>query len=175
MGYNGGSLNPCNNSRVPRAYIQVLGYQRTLQASDLYKIDPSRESGVLAAKLEAAWLRRVETAADWNARLESGELSPSLLKRISWAFRSISSTGEQQKTSWSKRRAALERHWRECEGRKEASLAWALNDVFGNMFWTGGAFKARIILNDRHCRDNFSTFCRLLQIQHNSWVLSSFG
>ncbi|OJA18436.1 hypothetical protein AZE42_14209, partial [Rhizopogon vesiculosus] len=30
-------------------------------------MDPSRESGVLAAKLEAAWQRRVQKAADWNA------------------------------------------------------------------------------------------------------------
>jgi hypothetical protein len=44
-------------------------------------MSPSRESGVLAAQLEAAWQWRVQAAADCNARLESGELKPSLLKR----------------------------------------------------------------------------------------------
>ncbi|OAX30714.1 hypothetical protein K503DRAFT_184930, partial [Rhizopogon vinicolor AM-OR11-026] len=107
--------------------IMILGYQRTLQASDLYKMDSSRESGVLAAKLEAAWQRRVQEAADWNARLESGEISPSLLKRTSWAFRAISREGEKPPSTWSERRAACQKRWRESEGRKKASLTWALN------------------------------------------------
>ncbi|KAG1747129.1 ABC protein [Suillus paluster] len=110
--------------------IMVLGYQRTLQASDLYKMDTSQESAVLAAKLEAAWQRRVKAAADWNARLESGELRPSFFKRTGWALRAIPSRGQIQGATWSERRAAFQKHWRECEGRKEASLAWALNDVF---------------------------------------------
>ncbi|KAG1832564.1 ABC protein [Suillus subalutaceus] len=121
--------------------IMVLGYQRTLQASDLYKMDPSRESAVLAAKLEAAWQRRVEAAADWNARLESGEISPSLFKRAGWAMRAISRNGQKQGATWSERCAEFQNHWRESEGRKEASLAWALNDVFRGMFWIGGVFK----------------------------------
>ncbi|KAG1770993.1 ABC protein [Suillus occidentalis] len=115
--------------------ITVLGYQRTLQASDLYKLDSSRESAVLAAKLEAAWQRRVKAAADWNARLESGELRPSLFKRTGWAIRA----------TWSERCAAFQNNWQESEGRKEASLAWALNDVFRGMFWIGGVFKHIIL------------------------------
>ncbi|KAG2369151.1 ABC protein [Suillus spraguei] len=122
--------------------IMVLGYQRTLQASDLYKMDPSRESAFLAAELEAAWQRRVKAAAEWNARLESGELKPSLLKRVGWAMRAISSNGQKQGATWSERCAAFQNHWRESEGRKEANLAWALNDVFRGMFWIGGVFKA---------------------------------
>ncbi|KAG2037724.1 hypothetical protein BDR03DRAFT_1091732 [Suillus americanus] len=122
--------------------IMVLGYQRTLQASDLYKMDPSRESAVLAAKLEAAWQRRVKVAADWNARFESGEIRPSLFKRAVWAMRAISRNGQKQGATWSERCAAFQNHWRESEGRKEASLAWALNDVFRGMFWIGGVFKA---------------------------------
>ncbi|KAG2050217.1 P-loop containing nucleoside triphosphate hydrolase protein [Suillus hirtellus] len=107
--------------------IMVLRYQRTLQASDLYKLDISRESAVLAAKLEAAWQRHVREAADWNARLESGELRPSLFKRMGWA---LSAIFRKQGTNWSERRAAFQQHWREFAGRKEASLTWALNDVF---------------------------------------------
>ncbi|KAG2145396.1 ABC protein [Suillus bovinus] len=121
--------------------ITILGYQRTLQASDLYKMDPSRESAVLAAKLDAAWQRRVEAAADWNARLESGELSPSIFKCTAWAMRAISRNGQKQGATWSERYAAFQNHWRESEGRKEASLTWALNDVFHGIFWIGGIYK----------------------------------
>ncbi|KZT00765.1 ABC protein [Laetiporus sulphureus 93-53] len=35
----------------------------------------------------------------------------------------------------------FERRWRKGEGKREASIAWALNDVFGWRFWTGGVFK----------------------------------
>ncbi|KAF9230972.1 hypothetical protein BU15DRAFT_56685 [Melanogaster broomeanus] len=108
--------------------IMILGYQRTLQASDLYKMDPSREAGRLSEKLEAAWARRVAAAADWNGRLEKGEVDPSFLTRLSFVFRAILVT--------------LEKHWRDVDGRKEASLTWALNDVFGGMFWIGGGLKA---------------------------------
>ncbi|KAG1821818.1 ABC protein [Suillus subaureus] len=121
----------------------VLGYQRTLQAPDLYKIDPSRESAVLAAKLEAAWQRRVAAAADWNARLERGELKSSVLKRTSWALRAIYTKKQIQDATWAERRAAFRKYWQEHEGRKEASLTWVLNDVFGNLFWIGGVIKAR--------------------------------
>ncbi|KAG0700067.1 ABC protein [Suillus ampliporus] len=121
--------------------IMVLGYQRALQASDLYKMDTPRESAVLAAKLEAAWQQRVKAAADWNARLESGAFKPSLFKRTGWALRAISSQGQKQGTTWSERRATFQKHWRESEGRKEASLTWALNDVFCSMFWIAGVFK----------------------------------
>ncbi|KAG2074771.1 ABC protein [Suillus decipiens] len=118
--------------------IIVLGYQRTLQASDLYKLDTSRESADLAAKLEAAWQRRVREAADWNARLVNGELRPSLFRRIGWACSAIPRIPD---TSWSEQLAAFEKNWRESTGRKEASLTWALNDVFLRMFWIGGVFK----------------------------------
>ncbi|KAG1750098.1 ABC protein, partial [Suillus lakei] len=137
--------------------ITVLGYQRTLQASDLYKMDPSRESAALATKLEAAWQRRVKAAANWNARLESGELRPSLFKRTGWALRAISRNGQKQDATWSERCAAFQNHWRESEGRKEASLAWALNDVFRNMFWIGGVFKACIFLTNCHCYNKYTT------------------
>ncbi|KAF9243526.1 ABC protein [Melanogaster broomeanus] len=121
--------------------MMVLGYQRTLQASDLYKMDPTREVGRLSEKLEAAWARRVAAAADWNERLEKGEIYPSFLTRLSFTFRTIlASQGEKERT-YTKRRAALEKHWREVDGQKEASLTWALNDVFGRMFWIGGGLK----------------------------------
>ncbi|KAI6025624.1 P-loop containing nucleoside triphosphate hydrolase protein [Pisolithus orientalis] len=103
--------------------IMELGYQRTLQASDLYKLDPSREAGPLSERLEAAWFKRVQAAADWNVRLESGEIRPSVLRRLVWAIIAIPSRMDR------------------VDGKKAASLVWALNDVFEWSFWLGGVFK----------------------------------
>ncbi|EIW84009.1 ABC protein [Coniophora puteana RWD-64-598 SS2] len=121
--------------------MMILGYQRTLQASDLYKMDPSRESGLLSEKLEASWSRRVTAAEEWNARLEAGEISPSAFKRLYWSLKALRGSKAQAGSSYAERRAALQDHWRTKAGRKEASLAWALNDVFGRTFWSAGVFK----------------------------------
>ncbi|CCM01415.1 uncharacterized protein FIBRA_03466 [Fibroporia radiculosa] len=116
--------------------IMMLGYQRTLQATDLWKMDETREAGVLSAKLDAAWDIRVKKADEWNARLVSGEIKPGLWLRVKWFFKALC-TGSRYR----KRRTELEKQWREHDGKQEASIAWALNDVFGWTFWTGGAFK----------------------------------
>ncbi|KAI0649348.1 ABC protein [Trametes meyenii] len=116
--------------------LMSLGYQRTLQATDLWKVDESRESGRLGTQLDEAWARRVLAASEWNAQLANGEIQPSALKRAKWSLQALRGKG-----SYSERRAALEAQWREVDGRKEASLAWALNDVLGRDFWFGGLFK----------------------------------
>ncbi|KAJ7056634.1 ABC protein [Mycena amicta] len=116
--------------------IMVLGYQRTLQATDLWKVSPEQEAGYLSEKLDNAWERRVKAAEDWNAGLLDGRSNPPLLKRGVWVFASLA-----RGIAFRKHFASLEKHWREAGGRREASLAWALNDVLGHMFWFGGAFK----------------------------------
>ncbi|KAI0710130.1 P-loop containing nucleoside triphosphate hydrolase protein [Earliella scabrosa] len=116
--------------------IMSLGYQRILQATDLWKMDESRQSGNLGAQLDQAWAARVKAAEDWNARLAAGEIKPGVLKRAKWSVQALRGKG-----AYSARRAALETHWREVDGRKEPSLAWTLNDVFGRDFWAGGLFK----------------------------------
>ncbi|KAG6857211.1 hypothetical protein H0H87_007630 [Tephrocybe sp. NHM501043] len=114
----------------------TLGYQRTLQATDLWKVDPEREVGPLSDKLDHAWDRRKAEAAAWNARLESGEINPGVLKRVRWFIQAFAHG------SYSSEKVALsELAWREKDGRKEPSLAWALNDTFGLYFWSAGAFK----------------------------------
>ncbi|KAK7032833.1 ABC protein [Favolaschia claudopus] len=116
--------------------IMVLGYQRTLQATDLWKVAPEHEAGILSDKLEAAWARRVKAAIDWNAGLDDGTVSPPLSLRLRWAIKALGG-GLRYRT----RRALLEQRWREVDGRKEPSLAWAMNDVFGHLFWIGGVSK----------------------------------
>ena len=109
--------------------IMVLGYQRALQASDLWKMDPSREAEPLCAKLDRAWAKRCKDADEWNHRLEQGLVHPSLFQRTKW--RSIQLTGGRSiKES--------EDAWRTKDGKKEPSLAWSLNDTFGWHFWLGG-------------------------------------
>lgn len=118
-------------------FQQVLGYQRTLQATDLWKMDQSQESGVLSRQLNAAWEARVDTARRWNSELDQGKINPSFLTRCRWNLSSLMA-GKRYK----EHRAMLEDQWRRIGGRRSPSLAWALNDVFGRQFWLGGAFKA---------------------------------
>ncbi|KAJ3483697.1 hypothetical protein NLI96_g6138 [Meripilus lineatus] len=115
----------------------TLGFQRTLQATDLWKLDTTREAGHLGDKLDKAWARRVQQAADWNAQLANGTITPSIWKRIIWSIQAVSSGYSNYK----ERRRRLEQYWRNVGGKKEASLAWALNDTFGASFWLGGIFK----------------------------------
>ncbi|KZP00831.1 ABC protein [Calocera viscosa TUFC12733] len=102
--------------------LMTLGYQRPLQATDLWAMDDTRKSELLSTKLTAAWERRVREAEEYNAKIDSGEIRITALKKLrSRVFR-----------------------WRSEDkytGRKRASIAWALNDVFGRGFWAGGLFK----------------------------------
>lgn len=123
---------------------QVLGYQRSLQATDLWRMDTTREAATLSGKLDASWERRVREADEWNARLAAGDVRPGWFKRLKWSVKAIRSG--KSGVTYSERRAALETHWREKDGRKEPSLTWALNDVFGWHFWAGGLFKVGVIL-----------------------------
>ncbi|KZW00021.1 ABC protein [Exidia glandulosa HHB12029] len=116
--------------------MMSLGYQRPLQATDLWKVDKSREAGVLSKKLDDAWDRRVREAAEWNARLDKGEIKPGLLKRTRWTVAALA-----RGSGWRERLQARQDRWRTRDGRKEASLAWALNEPFAFEFWSGGLFK----------------------------------
>lgn len=110
----------------------TLGYQRTLQAPDLWKMDSTRECGVLSRRFDDAWARRSAVAEEWNARLEKGEVHPSMMTRIRWLFTSLHGGPDMEES---------ERQWRVKDGRREPSIAGSLNDVFGWTFWSGGLFK----------------------------------
>jgi ATP-binding cassette subfamily C (CFTR/MRP) protein 1 len=110
--------------------IMHLGYQRTLQATDLWRLDERRTSAVLSAKLDAAWARRCAAADEYNARLTAGQIKPSLWTKWKWAMNPRGGNTMEK-----------EKQWREKDGRKEPSLAWSLNEVFGFEFWSAGLFK----------------------------------
>ncbi|KAJ6470151.1 hypothetical protein DFH09DRAFT_1344606 [Mycena vulgaris] len=97
-------------------YHWITPMMRTLQVTDLWKVGPEQEAGYLAEELDAAWARRQSTVAQ--------------------------AVGVEYQGAWQPHPSrALENQWRDAEGRREASLAWAFNDVSGHVFWIGGAFK----------------------------------
>ena len=99
-------------------------------------MDESREAGRLAATLDESWDTRVKAADAWNARLDAGEIHPGFWLRCKWFFMSL-----RHRKSYGEYSKDMEEKWRSKDGRKEASLAWALNDTFGWSFWIGGGFK----------------------------------
>lgn len=99
-------------------------------------MDEARQAGPLGNKLDEAWDRRVKAAAQWNAKLDNREVHPSLYLRSKWNVQAL-----RHPSTYSEHRVALEKRWWDVDGRREASLVWALNDVFGLSFWLGGFFK----------------------------------
>lgn len=141
-----------------------MGYQRTLQATDLWKMDASRETGPMSAKLDASWDRRKKAATAWNEKLLRGELKPIFLKRLLWSLRALSGGRH-----YSERYASFETRWREVDGQRQPSLAWALNDTFGYFFWGAGLFKVGSF--DIRYEGMFGLILnRYLEIQRNLWV-----
>ncbi|KAH8806665.1 ABC protein [Flagelloscypha sp. PMI_526] len=113
--------------------IMVLGYRRTLQASDLPKLDPSQESARLSDKLDTVWTRRVLEAEEWNRRLRDGHIVPPVLLRFRWFLASFHAGPAERKR--------LEFEWRNVAGQKEASLTLSLHEVFKHFFWLGAVFR----------------------------------
>jgi len=103
-----------------------LGYSRPLEATDLYKLQDDRSSGVIAERITRSFKERQRKAAEYNSRLANGEISPGL-KRIWWSIRG--------------RRQELEKEWRERTGQKKPSLTLAVNDSVFWFFWTGGILR----------------------------------
>ncbi|CAA7271099.1 unnamed protein product [Cyclocybe aegerita] len=116
--------------------IMRLGYQRTLQAPDLWKLDHSHTTAVLASTFDEAWSRRKASAEDWNAQLGKGIIQPNLLRRLYWFIRAM-----RAGRNYSRRYAELDDYWRQLGGRQHPSISLALNDTIGFFFWSGGMFK----------------------------------
>ncbi|KZV74002.1 hypothetical protein PENSPDRAFT_244681 [Peniophora sp. CONT] len=104
--------------------LLALGYTRPLESTDLWKLQPERSCAAIADKINASFDERVAKAEEYNARLSSGEIKPSLAQRVWWGV----SGGREEK----------ERVWREKDGRRSASLVWAMNDAVKSWYWTAG-------------------------------------
>jgi hypothetical protein len=100
-----------------------LGCSRPLEATDLYKLQDHRASGAIADRIVSFFEKRQRNAAEYNTRLANGEISPDL-KGVWWAIR-----GQNQER---------EKEWRERTGKKNASLALAVNDRVFRFWWSAG-------------------------------------
>jgi hypothetical protein len=107
--------------------LMSLGYKRTLEATDLYKLSPDRGAARIADEINASFDCRQEKAMEYNRRLANGELQPGLWRNIIWTVKGNAKERE--------------RKWREIDGRKKASLTWAINDSVKWWFWSGGLLK----------------------------------
>ncbi|KAF9048460.1 ABC protein [Panaeolus papilionaceus] len=116
--------------------LMTLGYQRTLQATDLWKLDHGHSASVLSAKFDSSWEKRNLAANEWNKRLDRGDIHPSFLQRTVWVFKSLRSLNK-----YSDEQVRLEKEWRTSGGKKKPSISLALNDAIGFFFWSGGMFK----------------------------------
>ncbi|KAF8530162.1 ABC protein [Hysterangium stoloniferum] len=114
--------------------LLTLGYQRPLQATDLWKMDSTREVSGLVKLLDVSWARRVNQAKEWNAKVKAGEIQPTWTKKAVWAVKALSGIFRE---GWRAKYTIYIDKW----SHREASLAWALNDTFGREFWIGGAVK----------------------------------
>lgn len=103
-----------------------LGFARPLDPEDLYELQDSRKSKVIADKIANSFSTRVAKAKAYNEGLVNGEISPGI-RRIWWLFRGNAKERE--------------RLWRTKHGQKKASLALAMNDSVAWWFWTGGVMK----------------------------------
>ncbi|KAH9989454.1 ABC transporter [Russula vinacea] len=107
--------------------LMVLGYARPLEASDLWKLQDHRSSGVIAEAILTSFDARRKKADEYNARLANGEIKPPLSLRLMSRLRG---DGEER----------LKR-WREKDGKAQPSLTWAMNDAVKWWFWSGGILK----------------------------------
>ncbi|KAF8530160.1 ABC protein [Hysterangium stoloniferum] len=113
--------------------LMTLGYQRPLQATDLWKMDSTREVCGLVKLLDASWARRVDQAKEWNAKVKVGKIRPTWTKKSFWAAKALTGIFRE---GWQAKYTIYIDRW----SHREANLAWALNDTLGWQFWIGGTF-----------------------------------
>lgn len=103
--------------------LMALGYQRPLAKEDLWQLGERHRSEHLADTMIGHWERRYAEMVSWNARLDSGEYKPSVLRRGWWKTRSKIGLGR-------------------ADGRKNVpELYWALSDTFKLQWWSAGLLK----------------------------------
>ncbi|KAJ7359390.1 hypothetical protein DFH08DRAFT_801208 [Mycena albidolilacea] len=88
-------------------------------------------AGILRSNNDITWVCHVKSADKWNTGLADGRSNPPLHKWLVKATRCLEAAPAAQR--W--------KQWHNARGQHEASLAWVLNDMFGNVFWIGGTFK----------------------------------
>lgn len=136
--------------------LMTLGYQRPLMATDLWKMDKTREAKLLSDKFMEAYTRREAEAKAYNTRLVDpvDPIQPSRLERFKWHVEltihprrhklssiPIANASDSEKLpSKAQKLHMLEEEWRQGSGRRKASIVLCLNETMSG-FWAGGLFK----------------------------------
>jgi hypothetical protein len=107
--------------------LMSLGYARTLEAPDLWKLQEHRSSEIIANIILDSFEARRRKADEYNTRLANGEIRPPLRLRL---ISRLWGDGEERL-----------KQWVEKDGRKQPSLAMAINDSVKWWFWSGGILK----------------------------------
>lgn len=74
--------------------LLVVGYQRTLEARDLWKLTPDMESGVLADRFLENFERRRKAIDEWNRALDDGSFKPSAFRKGWWKMKKTMGNGK---------------------------------------------------------------------------------
>ncbi|BEI91781.1 uncharacterized protein CcaverHIS019_0406010 [Cutaneotrichosporon cavernicola] len=107
--------------------MMALGDARPLEATDLWRMDEKRSAGRLAGILAEKYEERKKSAEEYNARLADPRTPLPRRQRIFYPLLP--------------HREKREADFRTKKGKKKASLAMALLDVFGWWFWMAGVLK----------------------------------
>lgn len=110
-----------------RGWNKYIANCRSYQATDLWKMDEKRTASALATKFQKAYAHRQAAAREYNKKLESGLISPSMLRRALW--RLTKGSVEKKRERWLSKKT------------RRASLVWALSETGGLFFWMGGVSK----------------------------------
>ncbi|EPQ29164.1 uncharacterized protein PFL1_03451 [Pseudozyma flocculosa PF-1] len=137
--------------------LMVLGYQRPLEATDLYKLPDDCGSEKLSVTLQRDWERRVREAKEYNEKLECGEIRPGWKRKATWTLQSALKPGsgsvKEREAAWrapppppaptsgAAAPAQKASPQKPRSGHKRPSLVMAMHDQMGRKLWTGLAFK----------------------------------
>lgn len=64
--------------------IMILGFQRALEATDLYKLGPSQSSEVMSKEFLQLWDASVINAEKYNVKLQNGEIPVGWKRNLNW-------------------------------------------------------------------------------------------
>ena len=105
----------------------ALGAARSLQPTDLWKMDDARSADPISTRLARNYYVRQTRANEYNALLADPSTPLPTSRRILYSVLP--------------HREKRENDYRMKHGKRKASLAWALSDTFGLYFWLAGLYK----------------------------------
>ncbi|KAL1413842.1 hypothetical protein Q8F55_001626 [Vanrija albida] len=146
-------LTDLQTSKVTPWWLHRLlrtGFQRPLESTDLWNLDPSRQSGPLAARLLENIDKRQQQAQAINDKLPT--TTPPIFRKVQWAYRAATHTklsGDYEQfgpdTTIGQRFHTMSNEWKQRSGKRGGgtALGWALLDTFPSL-WVAVPYKALV-------------------------------